>query len=299
MMKIWALIIFSTLLTNNAFSEEICIHCGNYFEQVGCTEETVSLYRVQMASVKQQIKDRFYKKPNINKLELKEEMNSYIGGINQLRSCERSLGKNKTRCSLSIIERNALPNNLYQEIFISEIGERDNQCQTVPVIDREEIINSEDKTIAYRLKNHWILPFQKTTCVANDPNRTPTTRSIQLGGYDPKYQKSSYILAIDWTDGEINYPVSAHWGKRANLGRSPLSVESNDEGLLFSWENGADVLIDYSTGEIMRSNIIEEKVFNENECRTKSSVYGSKRRFYPDFKLTPRFNSIRISTSKG
>jgi len=295
-----------------------------------CNLEMVKLFRTQLAIRKKMILDRFgltnqsryspstfYSGGMIDQVLFQKSIDAYIYGVNSLRNCERSIGQNVTKCKMSAYQKRSLSDSLNENLAILELGVMNGNCAKRNVMNRTEIVNSSGKRLAYRLKYSWVLD-REYQCRSDDTKSPNTTRSISLGGYDPKYGKGSYLMAHDWSEGSCSnriimeqfscekngyewftYPVSAHVARKVKLGRKTLSYDATDKGLKFSWSNGANIIIDQNDGRIIESNILKSRSYNEIFCHTKTYIRNGRRRFKPNISLESDFLALPVVDVNG
>jgi len=293
-------LILVSFLSYSIFASEqkIANQCNNNITE--CNEEILNLMSINLRQEKELLISNYqYKDMNeIDQEKMDNDFELYLSHLNDLRSCQQQLGKNQSSCNIRITSRKKLNDHFREEEIVAETYRMDNACVRSAPLSMKMIYNVNNELIAQSLRGMWNLN-KKTSCQTHSSPFEETERSFTISGYDSSRNKKGKITIIDWTITN-EYKVGQHWGRSANLNNAILSYRTDGNNLIYSWDNGASITLDGSTGSIIDSNILDPISHEETNCKTNITTSRGKVRFYPEIRLKePYKNSIRVSTIRG
>jgi len=296
---LYIIILFSFLSYSlYANDQKIVNQCNNNITV--CNQEILPLMSLKLRQEKDLLISNYqYKDMNeIDQEKMDNDFELYLSHLNELRSCQQQLGQNQSRCSIRITSRKKLNDYFKEEEIVAETYRMNNSCVRSAPLSMKMIYNINNDLIAQSVRNMWNIS-KKTSCQTHSSPHEETERSFTLSGYDSSRNKKGKITIVDWTITH-EYKVGQHWGRSANLNNARLSYRTDGNNLIYSWENGASITLDGSTGSIIDSNILDPISHEETNCKTNITTSRGKVRFYPQIRLKPPYeNSIRVSTIRG
>ncbi|MBI2520809.1 MAG: hypothetical protein HYV97_10345 [Bdellovibrio sp.] len=272
-----------------------------------CDLAQLNQYRLSLDLNRQQLKNRFDDRPSIDHSEVELAIEEYRRDLNELRSCQRTLGATLTSCHLSLNVKNSIGGKYFLRETVINMTEVGGECLRSEEAREQEIINDTGKSIANSLNGHWIFQHVAPTCQSNGASGASTTRIFTLRGYDEAYPNSKgYFQLIDWAESDsYDYQVSQQWARQIQMGQqTTLAVRGEDKLIKFEFSNGAYLALDGDSDTIVDSNFLAQEHFISGQCRTNETQSGSgsvqrRARFSPQLNLSAPYNNLPVKTIKN
>ena len=169
------------------------------------------------------------------------------------------------------------------------------KCKNTGTNDQRSIENTDGKRLAYGFKDRWKL---SKGIACKTPGGEKTERDIQFGGRSKKYNRDAYIFVMDLSY-EDHYPNSVFRAKRVNLGKTEMRISENEKGLEFLWGNGASVIVDINSGELIESSILSDSTIDPNKCSTKKYYSNRRPRMIPNLSLKKAFRHLKVTKPRN
>ena len=188
-----------------------------------CDRTQINQYWLSLDLKRQQLKSKYDDQSSIDRAEAEIAIEQYRRDLNEVRSCQKSLGlqPQPAQCSLSLHVKNSIGGKYFLRETIFHMTESNGECIRSEKSRQQEIINDSGKFIADSLNGHWTFQHVGPSCQSNGPTGAITERKFSLRGYEPTYPNSKgYFQVIDWADTETgNYNVSQQWARQIQMGQ--------------------------------------------------------------------------------
>ena len=229
----------------------------------------------------------------------------YLRAVNELRSCETSLGMkdHAFNCDLIINNKKAISEKYFIREPVLTMRERDGQCVKTSRSGLQTIYNDQNQAVVYSSENGaWsFIKEDAIPCLSNGRSKATTGRVLMLGGHIPDSSKSKgYFQVIDWGIPESAFPNSRSRAEQIQMGAdTTLTIRGDDNLLKFEYSNGAYIYFDSYTQAFTDSNFLGLDHFTPEKCVTDETQEGSgtvteRARFAPKLKLTAPYKKLPI-----